>query len=202
MTDKNKFKANPYNLSNKLLTETDINDIMKNLNITDLKIKDIKLYQRAFIHKSYCNMKDYEEFDNDIDALPLFQESYEKIEFLGDSILGYIVCEYIYQRYTNIYNMDEGFLTKLKNRLVCGDMLYELAKDLGFNKYIIISKHIEENCDGRNNKNMLEDSFEAFLGALYLDTNEIYLNNENNYCVSEESSSEDEYSQDIEKVDL
>src|SRR6056300_736596 len=163
MSEKTIFKANPYNLSNKLLNNDDINDIMKLVNITDF------------------NMKQYEEFSNDISALPLFQESYEKIEFLGDSILGYIVCEYIYNRYTVIYNKDEGFLTKLKNRLVCGNMLCELAKNLSFNKYLILSKHIDENCDGRNNKNILEDSFEAFLGALYLDTNDI--NFVKNFCI-------------------
>ena len=82
MSEKTIFKANPYNLSNKLLNIDDINDIMKLVNITDFKIKNLELYQRAFIHKSYCNMKQYEEFSNDISALPLFQESYEKIEFL------------------------------------------------------------------------------------------------------------------------
>ena len=53
-------------------------------------------------------------------------------------------------------------------------MLCELANYLSFNKYLILSKHIDKNCDGRNNKNILEDSFEAFLGALYLDTNDIH----------------------------
>jgi len=173
MADKNKFKANPYNLSNKLIQKNDIDDIMNTLNIIDFVPNDIKLYQKAFVHKSYSHMKDYEEYENDIDALPLQTNTYEKIEFLGDSILGFIVCEYIFQRYTMIYDKDEGFLTKLKNRLVCGDMLCILAKDLSFNKYLIISKHIEENCDGRNNKNILEDSFESFIGALYLDTNDI-----------------------------
>ena len=151
MADKNKFKANPYNLSNKLIQKNDIDDIMNSLNIIDFVPKD----------------------SNDINALPLQKNTYEKIEFLGDSILGFIVCEYIFQRYTMIYDRDEGFLTKLKNRLVCGDMLCILAKDLSFDKYLIISKHIEENCDGRNNKNILEDSFEAFIGALYLDTRDI-----------------------------
>ena len=78
-------------------------------------------------------------------------------------------------RYTDIYNQDEGFLTKLKNRLVCGEMLYKLAKELGFGEYIIISKHIDENCDGRNNKNIIEDTFEAFIGALYLDTKNMHI---------------------------
>ena len=173
MSDKTKFKANPYNSLNKLLSVKDIDDIMKKLNIVNFKPKDIKLYQTAFVHKSYSPMKDYEEYENDIGALPLQEKTYEKIEFLGDSILGYIVCEYIFQRYTMIYNQDEGFLTKLKNRLVCGNMLCVLAKDLGFDKYVIISKHIDDNHDGRNNKNILEDSFEAFIGALYLDTRDI-----------------------------
>ena len=86
----------------------------------------------------------------------------------------YIVCEYIFQRYTLIYNQDEGFLTKMKNRLVCGEMLCKLARDIGFNKHLIISKHIDDNCNGRNNKNILEDTFESFIGALYLDTNDIH----------------------------
>ena len=166
---KDKFKSNPYNSLNKLLSKNDITNILKNININDFKPTNLELYQTAFVHKSYCHMKDYEEFENDIQALPLQKESYEKMEFLGDSILGYIVCEYIFQRYTIIYDQDEGFLTKMKNRLVCGEMLCKLASDIGFNKHIIISKHIDENCNGRNNKNILEDVFEALIGAIYLD---------------------------------
>ena len=149
---KDKFKSNPYNSLNKLVSKNDITNILKNININDFKLNNIQLYQTAFVHKSYCYMKDYEEFENDIKALPLQKESYEKMEFLGDSILGYIVCEYIFQRYTLIYNQDEGFLTKIKNRLVCGEMLCKLARDIGFNKHLIISKHIDKNCNGRNNK--------------------------------------------------
>ena len=71
--------------------------------------------------------------------------------------------------------MDEGFLTKLKIRFVCGEQLAYLSKCLGFDKYMIISKHIEENCDGRNNSNILEDIFEAFLGAMYEDKSDFKL---------------------------
>ena len=175
MSDKTKFKSNPYNSLNKFITTKEVYDIMKNMNIADFKLNDINLYQRAYIHKSYCFMKDYEEYTNDINALPLQEISYEKMEFLGDSVLGYITCDYLFQRYTHIYNQDEEFLTKMKNRLVCGEMLAKLANSLNFNKHLIISKHIDENCNGRNNKNILEDSFEAFIGALYLDTNDIFL---------------------------
>ena len=49
--------------------------------------------------------------------------------------------------------------------------LAKLSNELNFNKHLIISKHIEDNCNGRNNKNILEDVFEAFIGAIYLDNN-------------------------------
>ena len=52
----NKFKSNPYNLKNVLLTENDILNILKNLNIQTIKITNLHLYQRAFVHKSYCEM--------------------------------------------------------------------------------------------------------------------------------------------------
>ena len=175
MTDNQKFSANPYNNNNFLIKETEVINIMKLFGIHDFKVNDIKLYQTAFIHKSYCPMKDYEEYTNDNNSLPLQKESYEKMEFLGDSILGHIVCKYIYQRYTLIYNQNEGFLTKLKNRLVCGEMLAQLSKNISFDTFVVISKHIEDNCDGRNNKNILEDVFEAFIGALYLDKGDVNL---------------------------
>ena len=168
-TNQAKFSANPYNTNNFLIKETDVINIMKLFGIHDIKVNNIKLYQTAFIHKSYIHMKDYEEYTNDNNSLPLQNESYEKMEFLGDSILGYCVCKYIYQRYTLIYNQNEGFLTKIRTRIVCGEALAKLSSKLGFNQYLVISKHIEENCDGRQNIHILEDVFEAFLGAIFLD---------------------------------
>jgi ribonuclease-3 len=173
--NKNKFKSNPYNSSNKLIQLNEIINIMSQLNINNFKVNNIKLYQKAFIHKSYCKIKDSDEYKNEINALPLFEESYEKMEFLGDSLLGITICEYIYKRYSVIYNQDEGFLTNMKNRLVNGETLAKLATLLNFNKYLIISKHIEDNCNGRNNVNILEDTLEAFICAIYLDTNDINL---------------------------
>jgi ribonuclease-3 len=167
---KQKFKSNPYNKSNFLISQDEILNIFKFAGIQDITITNISLYQTAFIHKSYCHMKDYEEYENSDNCLKLQNESYEKMEFLGDSILGCIISEYIFKRYTLIYNQDEGFLTRIKNRLVNGETLAFLADKLNFNKYLIISNHIDINHDGRNNKNILEDSFEAFIGALYLDT--------------------------------
>ena len=111
------------------------------------------------------------DFKNIDDSLELQEISYETMEFLGDSILGSIVSSYLFERFYKIYDQNEGFLTYLKNRIVCGESLAHLSNRLGFNRYLIISKHIEDNCDGRNNKNILEDVFEAFIGAIYLDNN-------------------------------
>ena len=175
MDNENKFKADPYNPNNKLITSNDIINIMKSLNIHDLTISNLDLYQRAFIHKSYCEMKDYEEYKKPNNCLELFQISYETLEFIGDSFLGNIIANYLYQRYFIGHSQDEGFLTKLKIRFVCGEQLAYLSQKLNLGKFMIISKHIEDNCDGRNNIHILEDIFEAFLGALYSDTNNFKL---------------------------
>ena len=96
--------------------------------------------------------------------IPLQDKSYERLEFLGDSHLGSIISTYLFRR----YNEDQGFMTKLKTNLVNGEQLASIASKLGFNKYLMISHFCEQNGD-RNNYAMLEDCFEAFIGALYLD---------------------------------
>lgn len=163
-------KVNPYNQNNKFITSNDIINIMETLNINNFKVNNILLYQTAFIHKSYCKeLYEDTDFKNIDESMDLQDKSYETMEFLGDSILGSIVSSYLYERFYKIYDQNEGFLTYLKNRLVCGEMNAYLSSKLGFNKYLIISKHIEDNCDGRNNKNILNNVFESFLGAVFLD---------------------------------
>ena len=77
-----------------------------------------------------------------------------------------MTAEYLFKRFEG---EDEGFFTKIKTRIVNGEQLCYLATQLGMNKHVIISKHIEENCSGRSNQHILEDVLEAFIGALYLD---------------------------------
>ena len=173
MDTNSKFKSDPYNESNFLITENDILNIMKSLNIQDFTINNISFYQQAFVHKSYTKLKDYDEFNKPDNCIPLFDLSYETIEFLGDSLLGSTIAKYLYKRYVNYHNIDEGFLTKLKIRFVCGEQLAFLSQKLNFQKFMIISKHIQDNCNGRENIHILEDVFESFLGAIYLDTNNI-----------------------------
>ena len=168
----NKFKSNPYNFNNKLIRSDDIINIMKLINIDDFKINNIEHYTLAFIHKSYLKLSDYEEYEYPgKGCLELQDKSYETIEFLADSILGSIVSSYIFNRFHLIHNENEGFLTKLKIRIVCGENLAKLSKNLKLYNHVILAKHVEDNCSGRENLNILEDIFEAFIGAIYLDNN-------------------------------
>lgn len=161
-----KFKADPYNFSNHLVTSQDVIHILQKLNMK-LHPSKISLYQQAFVHKSYNYLDDYKEYKCPEGCLSLQPVSYETLEFLGDSLLGCMTAEYLYERFEG---ENEGFMTKLKTRIVNGEQLCYLATQLGMNQYLIISKHIEEKCDGRNNQHILEDVLEAFIGALYLDT--------------------------------
>jgi len=170
-----KFKSNPYNSKNVFLTHGDVSNIMKSLNITDFKCNNLSLYQTAFIHKSYTQLRDYEEYDKPDSVMELQKLSYETLEFVGDAFLGNVIANYLYNRYFYNHGKDEGFLTKLKIRFVCGEQLAYLSKCVGFDKYMIISKHIDDNCNGRQNSNILEDTFEAFIGALYHDSNDFKL---------------------------
>jgi ribonuclease-3 len=91
--------------------------------------------------------------------------SYERLEFLGDAILNLVVANYLYMRFPE---QNEGFLSKIRTRIVNGKMLGSLAEKIGFNKFAIISKQVED-ANGRTNYKIMEDIFEAFIGALYID---------------------------------
>tara|TARA_B100001094_G_scaffold252269_1_gene250247 strand:+ start:81 stop:872 length:792 start_codon:yes stop_codon:yes gene_type:complete len=165
-----KFHSNPYNSINQLITNNDIQTIIKDLSIPNFHIHNLSFYQTAFVHKSYCPMKEYETYEIPTDGtLPLQEKSYETMEFLGDSILGSVISSYLYERFYSIHKQNEGFLTKLKIRLVCGVNLTQLSKCLKLQKFLIISDQIEKSSQGRQNDNILEDVFEAFIGAIFLD---------------------------------
>ena len=97
----------------------------------------------------------------------LQEESNERMEFLGDSVLNTTIAEYLFHRYLG---ESEGFLTKMRTKIVNGKMLAFLSAKVGLQKYILLSKQIEDN-DGRKNSNILEDTFEAFIAAIFLDYN-------------------------------
>lgn len=159
----------PYNPKNVLLQEEDLLKFLKDNGLENIRYNNINLYRNAFVHRSYCTMKnaDFEQGNERCPAecLPLQEMSYERLEFLGDSILGLIVSQYLYERYPD---QSEGFLSKIRTKIVNGKMLGFLAGKVGFEKFLIISKQIEES-GGRNNYKSLEDVFEAFIGALCID---------------------------------
>ena len=175
-SDNEDLKLDPWNLNNKLIQKENIQQILLDHDINE-EIENLDLYQRAFIHKTYikkdiniCNGQEMELAEKPENCLDLQPLSYERLEYLGDAILSATIGSYLYERFPN---EDEGFLTRMRTKLVCKDMLYSLALKMGFSEYLVISKHIEEKCNGRNNISILEDTFESFIGALYLDFNEI-----------------------------
>ena len=94
-------------------------------------------------------------------------KNYERLEFLGDSILSMVIIEYLYKKYKN---EKEGQLSKRKSYLVSKDILSNIARNMNIGKYIIMTKG-EEKSGGRDNKNNLENVMEAIIGAIYLDSN-------------------------------
>lgn len=109
-----------------------------------------------------------EEYKNTV--IPLQTESYEKLEFLGDSVIHLTLAEYLFKRYSE---KDEGFFTKLRTKIENGQTLTHLAKTLGLYEYVLISRNIEQN-GGRDNDSLFEDTLEAFIGALFIDSKEDY----------------------------
>src|SRR5258708_5006840 len=103
------------------------------------KFKDPKLERQAFVHRSYLNEAKIKEFSN------------ERLEFLGDSILSFVVSNYLYITYPNF---EEGILTNLRAQLVNTKSLGETAKELGFGELLILSKG-EEESKGRQNQSIL-----------------------------------------------
>lgn len=160
--------VSPFNPSNKMITYDQVVHILSEHGIVD-KPKDITLYNKAFLHRSYCTRKNDNVVTGNVecpsDCLPLQEESNERLEFLGDAILNFVVANYLYERYPDA---NEGFLTKIRTKIVNGNKLAELATYLNLGDHLIISQQLEAN-RGRNNKNNLEDVFESLLGAIYLD---------------------------------
>ena len=165
----------PFNPNNSLLQMKTIKTILVNHGI-DNDPQDISIYRKSLLHKSYCTRKNENFLSGNLacpgNCLPLQEDSNERLEFLGDAVLNLVVADYLFERYADV---NEGFLTIMRTRLVNGKMLAFLARKLELGKHIVISKQIESN-NGRDNIKILEDSFEALLGAIYIDFNEYKIN--------------------------
>ena len=155
---------NQLNFRNRLITCSDVETIIKRGGL-DLEVKKIELYRRAFTHKSYVKVDNtnisYNEILLDDEVVDLQTNSNERFEFLGDSVIGHTICQYLYERYDY---KDEGFLTRLKTKLVDRKRLAEFARYLKLETFILMSNHME-NIHGRNTDRILEDIFESFICA-------------------------------------
>lgn len=116
--------------------------------------KNHVLYQTAMTHSSYANEHRERRLHNN-----------ERLEFLGDSVLGFVSADYLFNHYPEL---PEGELTKLRAAVVCEQTLCEIAKELGIDEEIRLG-HGEETGGGRQRPSILADATEALLGAIYLD---------------------------------
>lgn len=158
----------PYNPHNVLLDANSLSQILTKYG-NQFPVRDINLYRKALTHRSYCTRKNENFLEGNVncprDCLPLQEESNERLEYLGDAVLNLVVASYLFERYPD---ENEGFLTRMRTKLVNGIMLAQLCKSTGIDRFFVISRQIEEN-NGRRSKKVLEDCFEAFLGAMFVD---------------------------------
>jgi ribonuclease-3 len=129
----------------------DWNDCQKELGIS---FHQESLLEQAFVHLSYLN-------ENPSFARP----SNERLEFLGDAILNFIVTEKLYEEFPQL---SEGELTEIRAALVCRDTLAELASSLKLGDWLLLGRGEEAN-GGRAKESTLANAMEALIGALYLD---------------------------------
>lgn len=119
-----------------------------------LSFNNLDLLKEALTHRSFLNEhKDWPFHHN------------ERLEFLGDSVLGFVVADYLIKQYPQ---MKEGELTSLRAALVNSDALLEVAQRLDLNKYLLVSKGEAQDLQ-RKNSYLLANAVEAIIGALYLD---------------------------------
>lgn len=179
-TEEEGLVFNPYNPNNKKITLSEVQSILSRYGIPT-KVHNIKLYERAFVHKSYTKRPHLLNVQENItiteqpfNCLPLHTKSNERLEFLGDGVLECITKYYLYRRFPK---ENEGFMTEKKIALVKNEAIGKLALEMGLHKWYIISKHAEEK-KTRTNLKKLGCLFEAFLGALFLDFNKIEIKDE------------------------
>lgn len=173
----------PYNPLNKVITQSEIQTILKNYGI-NVEINNFTLYKRAFIHRSYIKRPNIENQQNNIviveqpeNCLSLFTKSNERLEFVGDGVLECITKYYLYRRFPK---ENEGFMTEKKIALVKNESIGKMALEMGLHKWFILSKHAELK-QTRTNLKKLGCLFESFIGAMFLDFNKITVNDEDGW---------------------
>ena len=169
------------NEKNIQITEEFINSIFDRLGFNH-KVKNLENFQTAMIHSSYLEenisnpktvklLKDIPPIDPILlkKCMPLQKKSYERLEFLGDSIIRHAIGKYLFIRYPE---EEEGFLTTNRSKMENKFALSDLARKFGIQNYVVIARNIEI-ANGRSTYvTLTEDVFEAFIGALNLEIDE------------------------------
>ena len=119
------------------------------------RFRDRRLLETALTHSSYANERRDEGC-----------ESYERLEFLGDSILGHVTADFLYRQEPTI---PEGRMTRLRAELVCEASLHRIAQRLDLGRYMRLGKG-EERTRGRERPSILADMVESLIAAMYLDS--------------------------------
>jgi len=161
---------NPYNPLNVKITLSEVQSILSKYELPPV-VRNLEVYQRAFVHRSYTKRPQYENSEQNItiverppDCLPLSSKSNERLEFLGDGILECVTKLYLYKRFPK---ENEGFMTEKKIAIVKNEAIGKIALEMGLHKWLILSKHAEEK-KIRTNLKKLGCLFESFIGALFL----------------------------------
>ena len=121
--------------------------------ILGFQIKNKSYYIQALMHRSFLEHLDADDDSN------------ERLEFLGDSVLSLVVAEYLFE---NFPDEDEGFLTKVRAKLVNRIALSDSAESMGLQKFILVSQNLSSKFTAAS-KTVLSDALEALIGAIYLD---------------------------------
>lgn len=180
-----KMTFDPYNSLNVEITPDNVSYLLRAYGVCS-NIYNFELYKRAFIHDSYtkkqlttnANSSNIAIAIKPDNCLSLHTKSNQGLEFLGDGVVELITKHYLYKRFGNDY--DEGFMSDIKIKLVNNKNIGRIAREMGLNKWYILSKNKEQN-NVRNNDEMLGCLFEAFVGALYLDFSHIDIRDEHDW---------------------
>lgn len=114
---------------------------------------DLKIYIQSLTHRSYAHEK------------KIMSRGNEQLEFLGDSVLSFIITSYLYLNYGDL---SEGKMAKIRSVLINRKTLFDIAREIKIDRQILLSGN-EESCRGRKKISILADSVEALIGAVYID---------------------------------
>jgi len=144
----------PSSKQNKINKRSRSRQLDKLQSLLRVKFKDKGLLARSLVHRSYINESGTNVKDN------------ERLEYLGDSVLGLVVNEYLFKHFEDYH---EGDLAKIKSVVVSEDTLAKVAKELNLGSFIQMGKG-EEMSGGRKRSSILANTLEAVIGAIYLDS--------------------------------